>query len=114
MAHLTQEEYNQGKKDIWSTTILLSIVTIVEVLGSIAYEHYVDSTRIPLMIFVVVASVIKAYYIMKVFMHVGHEKKGFAFTLLYPFFFLTWFIIAFAAEGSSIHAMRQILNGVFY
>jgi len=114
MAHMTQEEYKQGKKDIMTTTIILSIVTIVEVLGSIAYENLVESTRLPLMIFVTLASVIKAYFIMKVFMHVGHENKGFIFTLLTPFCFLIWAIIAFSAEGTHIHAMRQVLNGLFY
>lgn len=111
---MTQEEYKQGKKDIWSTTIILSIVTIVEVLGSIAYENLVDSTRLPLMIFVTLASVVKAYFIMKVFMHVGHENRGFVYTLLFPFVFLVWAIIAFSAEGSHIHAMREILNGIFF
>lgn len=111
---MTQEEYKQGKKDIWTTTIILSIVTIVEVLGSIAYENLVESTRLPLMIFVTLASIVKAYFIMKIFMHVGHENRAFIFTLLFPFVFLVWAIIAFSAEGTSIHAMRQILNGIFY
>ena len=114
MAHMTQEEYKQSKKDVYRTTIILSIVTIVEVLGSIVYEHFVSDFRLPLMLFVTAMSIVKAYWIMKVFMHVGHEKKGFVFTLLFPFVFLVWAIISFSAEGSNIHAMRESLNGIFF
>ena len=111
---MSQEEYKQGKKDVYRTTIILSIVTVVEVLGSIAYEHFVDSTRWPLMLFVTAMSIVKAYWIMKVFMHVGHENKGFVFTLLFPFVFLIWAIIAFSADGTNIHMMRESLNGIFF
>lgn len=112
---MTQEEYTQSKKDVYRTTIILSIVTVVEVLGSIVYESVVDpATRWPLMLFVTMASIVKAYWIMKVFMHVGHENKGFVFTLLFPFVFLVWAIIAFAADGSHFHALRESLNGIFF
>jgi cytochrome c oxidase subunit 4 len=114
MDHMSQEEYQQGKKDVYRTTIILSIVTVGEVLGSIVYEHYIDGTRWPLMLFVTVMSIVKAFWIMKVFMHVGHEKKGFVFTLLFPFVFLIWAIISFSTEGSSINLMRESLNGIFF
>jgi len=114
MDHMSQGEYQQGKKDVYRTTIILSIVTVAEVLGSIAYEHFVDGTRWPLMLFVTAMSIVKAYWIMKVFMHVGHERKGFVFTLLFPFVFLVWAIICFSAEGSHIHVMRESLNGIFF
>lgn len=111
---MTQEEYKQGKKDVYRTTIILSIVTVVEVLGSIVYEHFVDNTRWPLMVFVTLASIVKAYWIMKVFMHVGHERKGFVFTLLFPFVFLIWAIIAFSSDGANINSMRESFNGIFF
>lgn len=114
MGHMTQQEYEQGKKDIRFTTIVLAIVTVLEVGGSIVYEHFVQDFRMPLIIFVVMASVIKAYYIMKIFMHVGHERKGFIFTILFPFVFLVWAIVAFGFDGAHWMKLREALNGILF
>lgn len=35
MAEMTQQEYEQNKKDVYKTTGILAVVTVVEVLGSI-------------------------------------------------------------------------------
>ena len=87
---MTQEEYKKNVREVYRTTAILSVVTIVEVVGALMYEKYAMPAgypRIVLSIFVSVASLIKAYWIMAVFMHVNHEKKGFAFTILFPFSF---------------------------
>ncbi|MCB9257519.1 MAG: cytochrome C oxidase subunit IV family protein [Chitinophagales bacterium] len=114
MAHMTQEEYQQNKKDVYFTTGILAVVTVVEVGLSILFEKYIGDPRWILMVFVTLASLVKAYWIMKVFMHVGHEKKGFIFTILFPFVFLVWAILAFALDGLHYFEMREILNGIFY
>jgi cytochrome c oxidase subunit IV len=114
MAEMTQQEYEQNKKDVYKTTGILAVVTVVEVLGSIVYENMVEDLRWPLMVFVTLASVIKAYWIMAIFMHVGHEKKGFILTILFPFVFLVWAIIAFSADGAAWLEMRNALNGILF
>lgn len=114
MAEMTQQEYEQNKKDVYKTTGILAVVTVVEVLGSIAYENLVEDVRWPLMVFVTLASLVKAYWIMAVFMHVGHEKKGFIFTILFPFVFLVWAIIAFSVDGAAWLEMRNALNSILF
>jgi cytochrome c oxidase subunit IV len=117
MAHMTQEEYKQNVKDVYKTTLILSVVTIGEVALALFYEFKLmeafDLPRLPLMIFVTMASAVKAYWIMKVFMHVGHEKKGFIFSILFPFTFLVWAILAFSIDGSYWAALRESLNSIF-
>jgi cytochrome c oxidase subunit IV len=117
MAHMTQEEYRQNVKDVYKTTGVLAVVTVVEVVFALIYEFsLMDSMglpRWPLMVFVTLASAIKAYWIMKVFMHVGHEKKGFVFTILFPFTFLIWAIIAFSIDGSYWAALRDAINSIY-
>ena len=74
---MTQEEYKKNVREVYRTTAILSVVTIVEVVGALMYEKYAlpaGYPRIVLSIFVSVASLIKAYWIMAVFMHVNHEK----------------------------------------
>ena len=91
-------------REVYRTTAILSVVTIVEVVGALMYEKYALPAGYPriVLVFVSVASLIKAYWIMAVFMHVNHEKKG--FTL--PFFshsLLILAIIAFSMDGSNLN-----------
>lgn len=116
MAHMTQEEYIQNKKDVYKTTGILAVVTVVEVVFALWYEFSLMESlglpRWPLMVFVTLASAIKAYWIMRVFMHVGHEKKGFVFSILFPFTFLIWAILAFSIDGLHWDAMREAINTI--
>ena len=40
MAHMTQEEYKKNVREVYRTTAILSLVTIVEVVGALLYEKY--------------------------------------------------------------------------
>lgn len=101
---MSQEDYKHHKSDVWKTTILLSIVTIVEVAFAIFYENTLIPAGWPqwlLRVFLIVMSLVKAGYIMAVFMHVKHEKKAMIVTILVPFTMLIWMIISFLMEGNS-------------
>ncbi len=111
MAHApyTPEEYKKNVNKIWKTTAILSIVTIVEVAVAVGLHlpyHYLAA-------FVSIVSIIKAVYIMGVFMHLGHETKGFQFAVLFPFVFLIWGFVAFSLEGSSYKGMREAINMIW-
>jgi cytochrome c oxidase subunit 4 len=101
---MSQEDYKHHKSDVWKTTILLSIVTIVEVAFAIYYENSLVPKGAPvwiLRLFLIVMSLLKAGYIMAVFMHLKHEKLGFILSILLPFTLLIWMIISFLMEGDS-------------
>ena len=106
----SEAEYKHHVKDVYKTTIILSIVTIVEVAFALFYEFVLienyGAPRMPLMLFVIAASLVKAYWIMAVFMHMKHENKGFTLSLLVPTGFLIWGIIAFLLEGSNWGVLR--------
>ncbi len=110
--HWTEEEYNDSKKDVLKTIIILSVVTVAEVGIAIAYDLFMGDSggKIFINLLMAVASVIKVYYIMGTFMHLKHEKKWFILTVFLPFIFLAWAIIAFSADGASWHTMRGWLN----
>ena len=82
---------------VWKTTGILAVVTVVEVLGAIYYPDAMP--RIFLRLFVISMSVLKAFYIVGVFMHLKFEIKNLILTVLMPFTFLIWFIISFLWEG---------------
>ena len=83
---------------VWKTTLILSIVTVVEVTGALLYPDTLP--RIILTLFVIAMSILKAYYIVGTFMHLKFEIKNLIVTVLLPFMFLIWFIISFLWEGS--------------
>lgn len=82
---------------IWKVTALLSVVTIVEVLFGLlghGIPHGVLNT-----IFLIL-TIVKAAYIVKVFMHLGDEKKNFVYFVLMPLTLFVWFIISFLMDGA--------------
>ena len=112
--HWTVDEYNDSKKDVMKTIMILSAVTIGEVGIAIGYDHFVGGDggagKIVINLIMAIASIIKVYFIMGTFMHLKHEKKWFIITVFAPFAFLIWAIIAFSVEGSSWEHMRTWLN----
>jgi len=111
---MTVEEYKHHKTDVWKTTLFLSAVTIIEVLVAIYYEK----NLIPagwsvglLRIFLIVASLVKAVYIMAVFMHVKHEKRAFILCITIPFTLFIWMIISFLYEGNDWNGRNKTRFG---
>jgi cytochrome c oxidase subunit IV len=49
--------------------------------------------------FFLALTLLKAGYIVAIFMHLGDEKKNFMITVLIPLMLFFWFIIAFLADG---------------
>ncbi len=111
--HWTEGEYNDSKKDVMKTIIILSLVTVGEVGIAIAYDHFMGDKgtgKIFINLIMAIASIIKVYFIMGTFMHLKHEKKWFIITVFTPFSFLIWAIIAFSVEGASWQTMRGWMN----
>ena len=111
--HLNDVEYKHGRAEVMKTIIILSVVTVVEVSVAIAYDHFNPTGgnfKWLINLFMAVMSVVKVIYIMGTFMHLKNETKGFFLTVLLPFMFLIWAIIAFAYEGGSWGHMRSLLN----
>ncbi len=56
-------------------------------------------------------SLVKAYYIVSIFMHLGHEVRAMAMTIVLPLLLLVWAVIAFLMEGESVRDSRNYVNG---
>lgn len=105
---MTQEDYKHHVSSVWKATGILAAVTIVEVVIALIYDNYFyeSGLRMGLNVFMVVATLMKAFYIVAVFMHLKYERKALALTILMPLVFLVWFIIAFVWEGISWYNLR--------
>lgn len=94
-------------KSIWRTFWILLIVTMVEV--GLAFLHLYTGFPGKLLLNSVFIglTVVKAFYIVAEFMHLGHEIKNLVWTILMPLLLFIWFIIAFLADGDSWKHMRR-------
>lgn len=82
---------------IWITAGYLAAITAVEFI--IAFTMPASGLRN----FIFIAlTFVKAYYIMAEFMHLGHERKALAWTILAPLLFLTWLILALYMESTAL------------
>lgn len=91
------ESKNQVKR-IMKILVLLSIVTVVEVGLGLMFSYTMP--RGILNTIFLVLTLVKAGYIVAVFMHLGDEVKAFIWLVLVPLVLFIWFIIAFLADGS--------------
>jgi len=97
-----------GTKEIWKVTIILSVLTIIElVLGFWMMgmadgflKHFIKGVIIILML-------AKAFYIVGYFMHLKHELRNMIMTIVVPLILFVWFIIAFLADGDSYKNLRN-------
>jgi cytochrome c oxidase subunit IV len=101
------------KKRVKSTTILLSVITVIELgIGLIIYNlHKGDANRDFLILafkgIVCILTLAKAYYIVSVFMHLGDEIRNMIMTIVVPLMLFIWFIAAFIWDGNSYKNLRN-------
>jgi len=101
------------KKKVKNTTILLSILTVVELaIGLIIYNMHKGEAPNELLVLmfkgmVCILTLAKAYYIVSVFMHLGDEVRNMIMTIVVPLLLFIWFIAAFIWDGNSYKNLRN-------
>ena len=105
--------YEEGLVTVRKGLILLGIITLVEVaFALLGNGHIIDGFHLPkwfMYPIMIGFSLYKAYYIVYNFMHMAHEVKGLAMSVLMPMALLVWAVIAFFQEGSAWGARRALI-----
>jgi cytochrome c oxidase subunit 4 len=103
-----EEHHGSGKNEVKRVTIILSVLTIVELLLGF-WMMKVDSPGLRLGIkgVIIILMLAKAFYIVAYFMHLGHELKNLIMTIVVPLLLFVWFIIAFLYDGDSYLKYRM-------
>lgn len=101
-----------GVKEIWRVTIILTVLTIVElIIGYGIYKLWFGDHEAFMTHFmkgvIVILMLAKAFYIVGYFMHLKHELRNLIMTIVVPLFLFVWFIIAFLADGNSYKNLRN-------
>ena len=100
--------------EIKKVTILLSVLTIVElILGFWMIGISSAALRLAIKGVIVILMMSKAFYIVAYFMHLKHEVKNMIMTIIVPLSLFIWFIGAFLWDGSSFKNLRNTYNPYF-
>ena len=96
-ADVSSSESKSQVKKIWKVFWILLAITLIEVVMGMFFSHNIPKGLV--VFFFLALTLLKAGYIVSIFMHLGDEKKNFMITVLIPLFLFFWFIIAFLADG---------------
>ena len=106
MSHTAHHEENHGTGEIKKVTIILSVLTIVElILGFWMIGITSEALRLAIKGTIIILMLAKAFYIVAYFMHLKHE--------LVPLSLFVWFIGAFLIDGNSFKNLRNTYDPYF-
>lgn len=103
-----EEAGRKIRKNIIKVTLLLTVITAVEVAVGVAYGRgsVSDTTWFWIKLFYIVLTLVKAGYIVMSFMHLGDERKNARNVILYPYaLFICYLIFIALTESSYINDM---------
>jgi cytochrome c oxidase subunit IV len=103
--HHDEEHGKAIRKKIYFVTILLTAITAVEVLlGAFIKQNAESMTWIIVKWSFILMTLLKAGYIVMVFMHLGDEKKSLRNIILIPYFiFMAYLIFICLKEGLAVN-----------
>ena len=107
------------KRRVKKTTILLSVITIIELaIGLAIYNIHKGPNPSQFLVLafkgvVCILTLAKAYYIVSVFMHLGDEIRNMIMTIVVPLMLFIWFIAAFIIDGNSYKNLRNEFDPYF-
>jgi len=110
-AQHSEEEGKKIRKNIMKVTLLLSVITAVEVAVGIIWSKSNPDVSAGMWEAIkygyIVLTLVKAGYIVMEFMHLGHERKGMKLTVLVPYIVFMLYLIfiaineAIAVDGAN-------------
>jgi cytochrome c oxidase subunit IV len=119
MAHHSEEEGKVARRGLWNVFWIMLAVTIVELIIGFKASQWgllnEDRTSSVSLKFIFIGlTIVKAWFIVYKFMHLGHERKFFKYSVIAPYtIFIIYlvFIIVGEANYSLIHKdkMDQII-----
>ena len=93
--HNSEEKGKEIRKKIWMVTLLLTIITVIEVFTGAFIKQ--SSWVWPFVKWgFIILTVFKASYIVMVFMHLGDEKKSLKYMILIQYFLFILYLIFIA------------------
>jgi caa(3)-type oxidase subunit IV len=110
-AHHSEEAGKKIRSKIWKVTALLTAVTVIEVALGAMIKQGSDAWPFVKWSFIIM-TLLKAGYIVMVFMHLGDERKVMRYVILVPYFLFMLYLIYIAlVEALAISGAWQTYGG---
>ena len=84
-------------RGIWKIAGILAVVTLIE----FAIAFIFPASLIKNWVFIIL-TILKAYFIVSDFMHLGHERKSLIISILFPIAFIIFLIFILWYQGTAI------------
>jgi len=112
-AHHSEEEGKKIRKKIWFVTFLLTAITVFEVCLGVWWTNLGLAWVIVKYSFIIM-TLVKAGYIVAVFMHLGDERKSFVKVVALPYIvFIGYLIFICLNEAMHWFDLRQAFNWLY-
>jgi len=110
-AHHSEEEGKSIRKKIYFVTILLSVITAVEVITGVIAAGWEGWKWELVKWFFIILTLFKAGYIVMVFMHLKDERKTAKWFILAPYIvFIIYLLILVLTEGNYNNDMLHLFK----
>jgi cytochrome c oxidase subunit 4 len=104
----TNEEGKAIRKKLYNVTVLLTVITIIEVFMGVFFKRNGTITWETIKLGFIVLTLVKAAYIVLIFMHLGDEKKSLKYVILLPYaLFILYLIFIGLYEGVSVQELNS-------
>jgi cytochrome c oxidase subunit 4 len=107
MAHHSEEEGVKKRRTLWNVFFIMLAITIIElIIGLKAHSMGLldpvnRTSSVPLKFIFIGLTLLKAYYIVFKFMHLGDEKKWMKYTIIGPYtVFIVYLICIIVGEAN--------------
>lgn len=110
-AHHSEEAGKKIRRKIWLVTAILTVITAFEVAVGALVKQDNSMWWIVKLLFIGL-TILKAGYIVLVFMHLGDEKKVLKYCILVPYFiFIVYLIFIALTEANAVHTAWETYGG---
>ena len=94
-ANHSEEHGKQIRKTVWKVTFILTLITVIEVVAGVMFPKNTVSEGVwaAIKLSYIILTLVKAGYIVLVFMHLGDEKKTLKWMILIPYAFFILYLI---------------------
>ena len=101
----------QIRKKLYAVTVLLTVITIVEVFMGVAFKRNGTFTWEAIKLTFLILTLVKAAYIVLIFMHLGDERRNLKYVILLPYaLFIMYLIFIGLYEGVSVQTGHNIFG----
>lgn len=107
----SEEEGKVIRKKIYEVTIILAVITAVEIFMGIFFKRNGTFLWETIKLAFVLMTVVKAAYIVLVFMHLQEERKGLKYIVLAPYLmFILYLVFIGIGEGLAIQESHTLFS----